>query len=88
MSALFAFDTLIRTTRSKDARGAGVARENRSFLRRVVRHLAAETGIRQFVDLGTGLPTEGNVHEVAQGVASGVRVVYVDNDQIVLAHGE
>jgi O-Methyltransferase involved in polyketide biosynthesis len=68
--------------------GRRVARENRSFLRRVVRHLTAEAGIRQFVDLGTGLPTEGNVHEVAQEVASGVRVVYVDNDPIVLAHGE
>jgi hypothetical protein len=68
--------------------GRRVARENRSFLRRVVRHLAADVGIRQFVDLGTGLPTEGNVHEVAQEVASGVRVVYVDNDPIVLAHGE
>lgn len=64
--------------------GRQVARENRAFLRRVVRHLTLETGIRQFVDLGTGLPTQGNVHEVA----SGARVVYVDNDPIVLAHGE
>ncbi|WP_329238461.1 SAM-dependent methyltransferase [Actinoallomurus sp. NBC_01490] len=68
--------------------GRRVARENRAFLRRVVRHLTLETGIRQFVDLGTGLPTEGNVHEVAQEVAPETRVVYVDNDPIVLAHGE
>ena len=68
--------------------GRQVARENRAFLRRVVRHLTAEAGIRQFVDLGTGLPTQGNVHEVAREVAAGVRVVYVDNDPIVLAHGE
>lgn len=54
----------------------------------MVRHLTLETGIRQFVDLGTGLPTEGNVHEVAQEVAPETRVVYVDNDPIVLAHGE
>ena len=68
--------------------GRRVARENRSFLRRVVRHLAVEAGIRQFIDLGTGLPTQGNVHEVAQAVAPEARVVYVDNDPIVLAHGE
>ncbi|MDN3352102.1 SAM-dependent methyltransferase [Actinomadura sp. DC4] len=68
--------------------GRQVARENRAFLRRVVRHLAVETGIRQFVDLGTGLPTQGNVHEVAQEVDPDARVVYVDNDPIVQAHGE
>ncbi|MBB2744863.1 UNVERIFIED_ORG: hypothetical protein FHR35_004712 [Microbispora rosea subsp. rosea] len=68
-----------------DAPAAG--RANRAFLRRVVRHLAAEAGIRQFLDIGSGLPTQGNVHEVAQEVAPGARVVYVDNDPIVLVHG-
>ncbi|MEV0720380.1 SAM-dependent methyltransferase [Asanoa sp. NPDC050611] len=61
-------------------------RENRAFLRRVVRHLAAEAGIRQFLDIGTGIPTSPNVHEVAQAVTPEARVVYVDNDPMVLAH--
>ncbi|MFJ6211754.1 SAM-dependent methyltransferase [Streptomyces sp. NPDC092296] len=63
-----------------------MARENRRFLGRAVRYLAAEGGIRQFLDIGTGIPTEGNTHEVAQAVAPESRVVYVDNDPIVLAH--
>jgi S-adenosyl methyltransferase len=63
-----------------------VARANRAFLGRAVRFLAAEAGIRQFLDLGAGLPTNGNVHQVAQTVAAGTRVVYVDNDPSVLAH--
>jgi hypothetical protein len=62
------------------------ARENRAFLGRAVRYLAAEAGIRQFLDIGTGLPTTNNVHEVAQAVAPASRVVYVDNDPLVLAH--
>ena len=62
------------------------ARENRAFLGRAVRYLVAEVGIRQFLDIGTGLPSANNVHEVAQNVASSCRVVYVDNDPIVLAH--
>ena len=62
------------------------ARENRAFLGRTVRYLAAEAGVRQFLDIGTGLPTVGNVHEVAQSIAPESRVVYVDNDPIVLAH--
>ena len=62
------------------------ARENRAFLGRVVRYLAAEAGIRQFLDIGTGLPTTSNVHEVAQEYAPSARVVYVDNDPLVLAH--
>jgi len=66
--------------------GAQVARENRGFLRRAVRFLAAEAGIGQFLDLGTGLPTQGNVHEVAQQVNPDARVVYVDSDPMVLAH--
>jgi hypothetical protein len=63
-----------------------VARANRAFLGRAVRYLAAEAGIRQFLDLGTGLPTKGNVHQVAQAITPGARVVYVDNDPMVLAH--
>ncbi|MEV4079182.1 SAM-dependent methyltransferase [Nonomuraea fuscirosea] len=58
------------------------SRENRHFLRRVVRYLAGEAGIRQFLDIGTGLPTQGNVHEIAPEA----RVVYVDNDPMVIAH--
>ncbi|GGM58335.1 SAM-dependent methyltransferase [Dactylosporangium sucinum] len=61
-------------------------RENRNFLRRAVEYLAAEQGIRQFLDIGTGIPTSPNVHEVAQGIAPDSRIVYVDNDPIVLAH--
>jgi SAM-dependent methyltransferase len=60
--------------------------QNRAFMRRVVRFLAAEAGIRQFLDIGTGLPTSPNVHEVAQATYPPARVVYVDNDPIVLAH--
>jgi hypothetical protein len=59
---------------------------NRAFLRRTVRHLARDRGIRQFLDVGTGLPTRDNTHEVAQSVAPRSRIVYVDNDPIVLAH--
>jgi hypothetical protein len=62
------------------------ARENRAFLGRAVRYLAGEVGIRQFLDIGTGLPTTDNVHEVAQRVAPSSRVVYLDNDPLVLAH--
>jgi hypothetical protein len=62
------------------------ARANRAFLGRAVRYLAAEAGIRQFLDIGTGIPTAGNTHEVAQAIASDSRVVYVDYDPIVLAH--
>jgi trans-aconitate methyltransferase len=61
-------------------------RANRAFLRRAVRYLAAEEGIRQFLDIGTGLPSANNTHEVAQTVAPASRVVYVDNDPVVLAH--
>ena len=61
-------------------------RENRKFLARVVRYLAGEAGIRQFLDIGTGLPTADNTHEVAQAVAPSAHVVYADNDPLVLAH--
>ena len=63
-----------------------LARANRAFLGHAVRYLAKETGIRQFLDIGTGIPAAGNTHEVAQAVAPESRVVYVDNDPIVLAH--
>ncbi|MEU8607225.1 SAM-dependent methyltransferase [Actinoplanes sp. NPDC048791] len=65
-----------------------MAQHSRQFLIRVVRHLAAEAGIRQFLDIGTGLPTMQNTHEVAQAVAPDSRVVYVDNDPMVLAHAQ
>jgi len=63
-----------------------MAAANRAFLSRAVRYLVGEAGIRQFLDLGTGIPTSPNVHEVAQATAPDTRVVYVDNDPIVLAH--
>ncbi|MGW0823246.1 SAM-dependent methyltransferase [Streptomyces sp. NPDC002845] len=63
-----------------------VARTSRQFLGRAVRYLAVEQGVRQFLDIGTGLPTADNTHEVAQRVAPDARIVYVDNDPMVLAH--
>ena len=65
---------------------ARLARENRAFLRRVVRYLAGEAGVRQFLDIGTGIPTAGNTHEIAQEAAPECRVVYVDYDPVVLTH--
>src|ERR1700735_3186420 len=73
--ALAAFPGLISSVRA-----------NRAFLARTVRYLAAERGIRQFLDIGTGIPASNNTHEVAQSVAPQTRVVYVDNDPMVLAH--
>ena len=61
-------------------------RANRAFLARSVRYLAATEGVRQFLDIGTGLPSANNTHEVAQAAAPSARIVYVDNDPIVLAH--
>ncbi len=63
-----------------------VARASRAFLVRAVRYLAGEAGIRQFLDIGTGLPTASNTHEVAQATAPECRIVYVDNDPMVLVH--
>lgn len=63
-----------------------VSRQNRAFLARAVRFLAGDAGIRQFLDIGTGLPTANNTHEVAQSVAPESRIVYVDNDPLVLVH--
>lgn len=64
---------------------ASVARANREFLRRAVRHVAG-LGVDQFLDLGAGLPTQGNVHEIAQSVNPDAHVVYVDNDPVVISH--
>ena len=63
-----------------------ISRVQRAFLIRVVTYLAREAGIRQFLDIGTGLPTANNTHEVAQAVAPESRIVYVDNDPLVLTH--
>src|ERR1044072_7996602 len=63
-----------------------VARADRWFLGRAVRFLAEERGVRQFLDIGTGLPTVDNTHEIAQRIAPDSRIVYVDNDPIVLVH--
>jgi hypothetical protein len=67
---------------------AFTARANRAFLGRAVRYLTAEAGIRQFLDIGTGIPTAGNTHEVAQAVAPETRVAYVDYDPLVLAYAQ
>ncbi len=67
---------------------AGVVRDNRSFIGRVVRFLAGEAGIRQFLDLGAGLPTQNCVHEMTQAIAPDAHVVYVDNDPVVCSHGQ
>ncbi|WP_028478013.1 SAM-dependent methyltransferase [Nocardia sp. CNY236] len=65
-----------------------MAVQSRQFLIRAVRHLAGEQGIRQFLDIGTGLPTMQNTHEVAQTVAPECKIVYVDNDPLVLTHAQ
>jgi hypothetical protein len=61
---------------------------NRVFLRRAVRFLAGQAGIRQFIDIGTGLPTQGNVHDIAQAIAPDTRVAYVDYDPVVVSHAQ
>jgi len=66
--------------------GPIAARENRGFLARAVSYLAGEVGVRQFLDIGTGLPSANNTHEVAQQIAPDSRIVYADNDPLVLAH--
>jgi SAM-dependent methyltransferase len=65
---------------------AEIAKDNRSFLRRAIRYLVGEAGIRQIIDVGSGLPNAGNVHEVAHAIDGSVRIAYVDNDPVVLAH--
>jgi hypothetical protein len=67
---------------------AALTRQSRLMLARVVKHLAGEVGIRQFLDIGTGLPTANNTHEVAQDAAPESRIVYVDNDPLVLVHAQ
>jgi S-adenosyl methyltransferase len=69
-----------------DARRA--CHQNRQFLARAVRFLASEAGIRQFIDIGTGLPTQGSVHEVAQDITPDARVIYVDYDPVVVSHAQ
>lgn len=69
-------------------RGHLDVRHNRDFIRRAVTVLAGEVGIRQFLDIGTGLPTQQNVHQIAQAIAPDSRIVYVDNDPIVLVHAQ
>jgi hypothetical protein len=78
-------ETAITAMRSWPAVRVAV-RENRKFLARAVSYLAGQAGIRQFLDIGTGLPSANNVHEVAQRVAPDCRVLYADNDPLVLAH--
>ena len=63
-------------------------RHNRQFLKRAVQFLARQKGIRQFIDIGTGLPTQGNVHEIARDVNRDARVLYVDNDAVVVSHAQ
>jgi hypothetical protein len=63
-----------------------LARNNRRYMERVVRYLAADCGIRQFIDNGSGLPTRSNVHHIAQAIDPGSRVIYIDNDPVVLRH--
>jgi hypothetical protein len=79
-------EELGRQITALDAGAPRVARANRSFMRRATRRIVQGTGIRQFLDIGSGIPTEPNLHQIAQATAPEARVVYVDNDPIVLAH--
>ncbi|MFB7914386.1 SAM-dependent methyltransferase [Streptomyces sp. NPDC056061] len=78
-------EQMARQLLTVDARGRDMARVNRAFMHRATRWLAGH-GIRQFLDIGTGIPTEPNLHQIAQRTAPDARVVYCDNDPIVLAH--
>lgn len=78
---------VLQMVRSKVPEAQHMAFENRAFLIRAVRFLASQTGIGQFLDCGSGLPTSENVHQVAQRVNPEAKVVYIDNDPVVLAHG-
>jgi hypothetical protein len=75
-----------RTSVALDQNMRASARANRAFMGRAVRFLAGEAGIRQFLDIGSGIPTQNNVHQVAQAATSGSRVVYVDSDDVAVAH--
>jgi hypothetical protein len=84
----FAVDRMVADQAEKMMPGAAkIARLNRAFLNRAVRYLL-DNGVRQFLDVGSGIPTVGNVHEVAQQINPGARVVYVDKDPIAVAHSE
>ncbi|MFC9944874.1 SAM-dependent methyltransferase [Streptomyces pratensis] len=78
-------EQMARQLLALDARGRDMARVNRAFMHRATRWLAG-TGVRQFLDIGSGIPTEPNLHQIAQRTAPDARVVYCDNDPIVLAH--
>lgn len=78
---------VLKMVRGKVPEAQDMATENRTFLIRAVRFLASQTGISQFLDCGSGLPTSENVHQVAQRINPEARVVYIDNDPVVLAHG-
>src|SRR6202046_4674725 len=78
---------LARAIAAVEPNARAIARANRAFLGRAVRFLAAE-GIRQFLDIGSGIPTEGNVHEAAQHAVPGARVVYADIDPVAVAHSK
>jgi SAM-dependent methyltransferase len=75
-----------RTLEAIEPRARLITRANRAFLTRATRFMAAEAGVRQFIDIGSGIPTRGNVHEIAQGVDPATRVVYVDHDPVAVAH--
>ncbi len=75
-----------RTSVALDQNMRASARANRAFMGRAVRFLAGEAGIRQFLDIGSGIPTQNNVHQVAQAATPGSRVVYVDSDDVAVAH--
>ena len=79
---------LAQSLRDIDPQAETFARMNRAFLGRVVRFLATEAGIRQFLDIGSGIPTEGNVHDVAHRIDPAARVLYVDNDPVAVAHAK
>ncbi|WP_432175098.1 SAM-dependent methyltransferase [Streptomyces sp. Tue6028] len=79
-------EELGRHIMSLDPGAERAARSNRWFMQRATRHVVGAAGIRQFLDVGTGIPTEPNLHQIAQRTAADARVVYVDNDPIVLAH--
>ncbi|MEU9287696.1 SAM-dependent methyltransferase [Streptomyces sp. NPDC048275] len=81
-------EELGRRIMSQDPTAPRSARSNRWFMQRATRWLVRETEIRQFLDIGTGIPTEPNLHQIAQATVPDARVVYVDNDPIVLAHAE
>ncbi|TDD93311.1 SAM-dependent methyltransferase [Actinomadura rubrisoli] len=75
-----------RTVEAIEPQARVLAAANRAFLARATRYLAAEAGVRQFLDIGSGIPTQGNVHEIVQGVDPRARVVYVDHDPVAVAH--